>query len=96
MTEIILDKPQVISFVGEGKSAGVAERVRMHRSQPGPRGGSRAEIVHGLPSEWLASFGEEQPRQGILTTCEIASKSTQFVTGNGLLDRQSALEASHP
>jgi hypothetical protein len=87
MAEVILDEPQIVAFVSEGKSTGMTEHVRMYRCQPRPRSGSGDKVVHGLPSEWLAAFGKEQPGQRVLTAREVPSKGTKFIASDWLLDR---------
>jgi hypothetical protein len=96
MAEVILDEPQIVTFVGEGESAGMPEHVRMYRCQPRPRSGSGDKIVHGLPGEWLAAFGKEQPGQRVLTARKVPSKGSQFIASDWLFDRQPTLEASYP
>jgi hypothetical protein len=74
MAEVILDEPQVVAFVGESESTGMTKHVRMYWCQPRPRSGNGDEVVHRLPSEWLAAFGKEQPGQSVLTAGEVPSE----------------------
>jgi hypothetical protein len=81
MAEVILDEPQIVAFVGEGKSTGMTEHVRMYRCQPRPRSGSGDKVVHGLPGEWLAAFGKEQPGQRVLTARGLKARSSSPAIG---------------
>jgi len=38
VAEVVLDQPKVMALVGEGMSAGVAQRVRVHARQAGASG----------------------------------------------------------
>ena len=61
-----------------------------------PHGRRSDQVVDRLPREGVIPFGDEQPWQPVGAGREVALDGTQFVTSDGLLDRQAALEAAHP
>ena len=59
MAKVILDQSQIVSFVGERKSARMTKHVGMDRRQAGAIGGGANQVVHGLSGQWLTTFGDE-------------------------------------
>ncbi len=92
----MLSMVQFRPLVGEAEAAGVAQGVRVGTLQPGTLGRRGDEVVDRLAGERLAALGQEQPGQLALAHGEVAADHAQLVAGDGLLDQQSALEASHP
>src|SRR4051812_48697721 len=54
------------------------------------------EVVDRLARHRLAALGDEQPGQCVRAGGEIAADGAQLVAGDGLLDREAALEAAYP
>ena len=96
VAEVVLDETQVVPLVGEREAAGMAQRVRVDASEAGARRRRGDEIVHRLARHRLAPLGDEQPGQCVRAGGEIAADGAQLVAGNGLLDREAALEAAYP
>ena len=73
-----------------------AEACGMNRRQSGALGCSTNQVVHRLPGQRLATFGNEQPRQPVCSQRKVAPECSQLIASDRLLDRQPALEALHP
>ena len=54
--------------------------------------GARKDVVHRLPCERLAAFGNKQPWKCILAQSQPAADRPQFIPGNRLFDAQAILE----
>ncbi len=74
VAEVVLDQPKVMALVGEGMSAGVAQRVRMHARQAGASGREAHEVADGLPGD-SPSILASPPRNPIRATPESGAVS---------------------
>ena len=86
MAEVVLLGPKIGALVGQIVSATVAQHVRPHSAQLGVLAGDPTDVIDRLPGELGVAFGDEQPRQAVLTGGEIALDGTQLVAGDRLLD----------
>src|SRR6478672_4954912 len=93
VAEVVLDEAQVVPLVGEREAAGMAQRVRVHTQQTGTLGRRGDQVIDRLPSHGLTALGDEQPGQRVGTGSKVAPDGAQLVTGDGLLDREAALNS---
>lgn len=54
------------------------------------------QVIDGLPGERLTALGNEQPRQRVGASGEVAFDGSQLVARDRLFDGQTALEAPNP
>src|SRR4051812_20000068 len=96
VAEVVLDEAQIVPLVGEREAAGMAQRVRVHPQQTGTLGRCGDQVIDRLPGHGLTALGDEQPGQRVGSGSKVAPDGAQLVTGDGLLDRETALEAAYP
>lgn len=96
MPQIVLDQPQVVTAIGEGETAGMAQHVGMDMAETGTVAGGREDVVHGLPGHRLLPLGHEQPWKLVIALPEPAPDRPQLIAFDGMLDAQPALQTRHP
>lgn len=96
MTEIVLDKPQIVPLVGKREAAGMAEHMGIDCAQICSCPRRPDDIVYRLSRERLPAFGNEQPRQRIISMRQPAADGAQLVARDRLFDAKTVLEAVDP
>lgn len=59
--EVVLDQPQVVALVRQGKAAGMTEHVGVHMSKAGAIASRSDDVIDRLSCERLLPLGDEQP-----------------------------------
>ena len=63
MSQVILDRAQIMSLVRQCVTAGMAKHVRVDPAEVGSLTDTPDQVVDALTSEWPATFRDKQPRQ---------------------------------
>lgn len=97
VSEVVLNQAGIVALVGQVVPATVSQHLGCDlERQTGADAGTLQKVVHGLPGQRSAAFGQEQPGHVQRSGLQIASKSTQLVALDGLLGRDAALGAPYP
>jgi len=59
MSKIVLDQSQVLSLIGQVKTTGMPEHMRVDRTEFGAPGSGADDVVHRLPGHRLPTFGQQ-------------------------------------
>jgi len=96
MSKIVLDQSQVISLISQVKTTGMPEHMRVDRPECGAPGSGADEVVHRLSGHRLLTFGQKEPREGVVACLQITLDGPQLVTGDGVFNGQPIFEPPNP
>jgi hypothetical protein len=74
----------------------MAQHVRMHMAEAGFFAGGCDEVIHRVAGEGCAALADEQPGQSIIPAAQVLAEGTQLIAGDGVLNRERALQSLDP
>ena len=96
VVKVILDQPEVVAPVREGKAAGVPQHLRIDWQLSGSPRRGRDQVIDGLAGERLAAFRDEEPGEPVRTRGQRALDRAEFIARDRLFDGQPVLETPNP
>jgi hypothetical protein len=92
----VLEQPEIPSPIAQGIASTVAKHVRPHVPEARPFSRLANEIVDSLTGHGLATFGNEEPGELVLTSRQITLDGAELVAFDWLLGVERILRAPHP
>ncbi len=96
MSKVVLDQPEIISFVGQIKTTGMSKCMGVDIPKFGLFRCGRNNIVHGLSGQRQSTFIHEQPWKIVFSRGEIPFNCSKLVPRDRVFYRKTIFKPRHP